>query len=101
MIRTLDDKTSLGQLRTLGSALGDLGKHDGSGAAVIVVPPMSTQTITLPDSSAPGLRIDDSAGPAMFTAIINDEPVESTPADRQQDLPSGGASSDAGSVTTC
>ena len=75
---TLDDDTTLGQLRTLGTALGDLGKQQASGAAAIVVPPMSTDTIDLPDSSEPGLRIDANAGPAMFTAIINGQPLEST-----------------------
>ncbi|PRZ42391.1 LytR family transcriptional attenuator [Antricoccus suffuscus] len=84
---TIDDSTTLGQMRTLAGSLSDLGKHEKSGAAVIVVPPMSAATIPLPDSSAVGLRIDDNAGPAMFDAIINDQPLESTPAGGQDQQP--------------
>lgn len=84
---TIDDSTTLGQMRTLAGSLSDLGKHEKSGAVVIVVPPMSTTTVPLPGSSAVGVRIDDNAGPAMFDAIINDQPLGSTPTEGQPQLP--------------
>lgn len=84
---TIDDSTTLGQMRTLAGSLSDLGKHQKSGAAVIVVPPMSSTTVPLPDTSAVGVRIDDNAGPAMFDAIINDQPLESTPTGGQGQPP--------------
>lgn len=89
-VLTLDSNTTLGQLRTLGTFLSDLGATGNGKSAVIVVPPMSTETVVLPGTTEPGLRIGDNGGPALFDAIITGQPVETTPSGNPGGTPSYG-----------